>query len=183
MDIKNFSVRKPGSSVWVYMFFDFFLLIMFFMLLKDFENPNNKQAMLMMIPFFLIFSFLAALWFIWKITVNDDQITVRSFLEGKITLTFGDITRVKHTSKSTQYHSCIECFTAYCGNRELFTVTSFYQDAVVLIALLKAKGVNIEWKTKEYGEYIDKRTEEFINMIKDEREREKNKEEGGDEGQ
>jgi Na+/melibiose symporter-like transporter len=180
MDIKNFTVRQPGSKFVVAIFFDFFILITFFMLLKDFDNPNNKQAMFMMIPFLLVFSFLTFLWFYWKIEVNDDQIKVRSFFGGKKTFTFGDITKVKHIEKSTQFATKIECFTAYIGSRVLFTVTSNCPDCQLLIAVLIVKGVDIEWKTKEYGEYIANRTEEFREMIRNEQEKEKNKEEHGE---
>ena len=180
MDIKNFTVRQPKTAAGVYIFFDVSFLLMYLMLLNDLDNRNNIQAMLMMIPFLLIFLTLTIMWFRWKITIKDDQITVRPWLGRTKTFTFDYITKLKHVSQSTQFATDIECFTAYNGSRVLFTVTSSCPNAIVIVALCKVKGVEIEWKTKEYGEYIDKRTEEFRNAIREEQEREKNKKEHGE---
>jgi len=170
MDIKNFSLRYASASLLFFFFMGFLSLVILIGLLvsMDFSNPNNVSALWIAIPLSLVFPAVAFFMFRWKITIKDDQITVRPILGSAETFNFEYISRVKHTVKSTQFATRIEHFTAYCGGRELFTVTSFCQNFMVFIALMKAKGVNIEWVTKEMGEYIDKRTEEYLNEMRSE---------------
>jgi len=157
MDIKNFTVRNSGALLVINIIINVILLFFFYLMISNinYTNSDDVKWMLIFTPIFLFFPFYTFFKFRWKIVINDDQITVRPCLGRKMTFTFDYITILKHKSITTQFETHIDSFIAYSGSRKLFTVTSYCPNYIIFIALLKAKGVNIDWGRKDLNELMN----------------------------
>jgi len=152
MDSNNFTVRQPKSSFIIYIICTIFFSFIFVVGVLPsvgvlpYDAPSNYRdfnlaGMLSFFPFLLLGPFFIVLWIRFKISVNDDQLTVRTYFKRKKTFTLDYITMVKQGRRKTNAGN-VEYITAFHEKEKLFSITPICPGYNVLNSYLKNKGVN-----------------------------------------
>jgi len=128
MNENDFIIRQPIINLVNYIIITVILFSIFYL----FIGNVALQILPLLLGLFLIFR-----WNMWKIIVNDSQITVMPSV-GRFA--FDYITKVKRETNVTQYAE-IESITAYHDDKKLFSLTDNFPGFYVLLGRLEKAGL------------------------------------------
>jgi hypothetical protein len=157
MDANDFIIRQPKASLKVYIFITILFFLMYILSLVGLADGGIDELkerwwvfLLAMSPLLLLGPFFIFLWYRWKITVKENQITACSYFSRKKTFTFDYITKV-HYGNNLQFTKAgqmsIDYMKAYHEKKKVFTVTSVCPGFQTLNSRLKDEGVPVEWNS------------------------------------
>jgi hypothetical protein len=147
IDIHNFSIRQHGGYIALGLIFTCITLPIFIATLTkiDYHDIRTVLAILFgVLPLVLFGPFIIIIRVRWEIEIKDNQITYTPYIGKTETFTLDYITRVKHGTRPLRYERVMHYFKAYHHGIKIFTVTGISPEIIILLALLKNNGVEIE---------------------------------------
>jgi hypothetical protein len=147
IDIHNFTIRQHGGYIALGLIFTCITLPIFIATLAniDYHDIGTLLAVLFcVLPLVLFGPFIIIIRVRWKIEIKDNQITYTPYIGKTETFTMGYITRVKHGTRPLRYERVMHYFKAYHYGEKIFTVTGISPKIIILLALLKNNGTQIE---------------------------------------